>query len=238
MQDVTITFTAGPMKDGEFEFEVGNLPIGRQPGPNGLELMHADQSVSRVHAELVEHEGQITLQNHSPNGTTVAGKLVLDTVPIRPGTKVQVGNSHVFEVSWTSFTASQRDKGKDKKGQNVASQGLLASPLVRSVIGVYLLGMVVLVIWLSISGGDRKVTDDWPQLAKAYAAYQPEGVSAETLSENAARAEILVHELRVFKTQGQRNNVRQLCREIMSIDQDINSPLFRYGARCLGSRYF
>ncbi|MDB4261614.1 FHA domain-containing protein [bacterium] len=237
MQDVTITFIAGPMKGSDAEFEVGKLLIGRQPGPGGLELRHADQSVSRVHAQLTESEGKITLLNRSPNGTMVAEKLVLDTAALRPGSKVQVGDSHVFEVNWASFTATSQDKGKGEKTQSAVSSGPLASPLVRAVIGVYMAAMIGVVVWLSSSASVGPIIDDWPRLEREYAAYEPVGVPPAVLAQRSMQAQQLVREMRVLRMQRLRGDVKKICREIMSLDEDIESPLFKYGAKCLGSRY-
>ena len=100
MQDVTITFTDGPLRGRSFEFEVGLVRIGRMPGDNGLELKGADTSVSRVHAELREDGGGVKLHNVSPNGTTVNDKIVLDSIGLQPGAVVRIGPRHPFTISW------------------------------------------------------------------------------------------------------------------------------------------
>ena len=235
MQDVTITFIAGPMTGSEAEFEVGEVLIGRMPGTGGLELKHASGSVSRVHAELVENNGELSLKNHSPNGTTVEGKLTLDVVAIHPGAEIQVGDNHTFQVNWVSFNPRSHDGKKDDKSQAPQKPGVLASPVVRSVIGVYMLGMVALAVWEADSGSGNVIGNDWPRLEEAYASYHPEGVSPDVLAQRVIRAQTLVGKLRVFETLGRRDDAQTICREIMSLDSDIQSPLFQYGAACLGS---
>jgi len=235
MQDISIRFIAGPMAGSNAEFEVGRLIIGRLPGAGGLELKHADSSISRVHAELIEDQGKIEIKNHSSNGTTVSGKLVLDSAPIEPGVQVQIGDNHVFEVHWASFDTVGKKNHPDGKAEESTSQGILASPVVRAVMAVYLLGMVAVGVWVSGSGSGDEITDDWPELASVYASYQPKGISPDVLAQRAAQAEFLVRKLRVSKTQGLDNEVDKICREIMSLDGDHQSPLFRYGAACLGS---
>jgi hypothetical protein len=49
------------------------------------------------------------------------------------------------------------------------------------------------------------------------------------------RAAVLVRELRALKTRGRGYEAEKICRELMSLDRDIDSPLYRYGARCLAS---
>lgn len=235
MQDISIRFVAGPMAGSSAEFEVGRLIIGRLPGAGGLELKHADSSVSRVHAELIEDQGKIEIKNHSSNGTTVSGNLVLDSAPIEPGAQIQIGDDHVFEVHWASFDTTDRKSHTEGKGDEPSSQGILASPVVRTVMAVYLLGMVAVGVWVSGSGSGGEITDDWPGLASVYASYQPKGISPDVLAQRATQAEFLVRKLRVSKTLGQGNEVEKICREIMSLDGDHQSPLFQYGAACLGS---
>lgn len=235
MQDISISFIAGPMAGSNAEFEVGRLTIGRLPGAGGLELKHADSSISRVHAELIEDQGKIEIKNHSSNGTTVSGKLVLDSAPIEPGVQIQIGDNHVFEVNWASFNTTGRKSHTEGKAEESSSPGLLASPVVRAVMGVYLLGMVAVGIWVSDFGSGDEVTDDWPGLARAYVSYQPKGISSDVLAQRATQAEVLVRKLRASKTQGLSQEVENICREIMGLDGDYQSPLFQYGAACLGS---
>jgi hypothetical protein len=236
MQDVTIRFTSGPMRDRELEFEVGRVVIGRLPGANGLELKGADTSVSREHAELVGAGGDVELRNLSPNGTKVDGKLVIDSVVLKPGAKVSVGSTHTFSVTWTAFeTQVDRRPGK-KASKPDAKKGPLSSPVVRAVIVVYLLGIVGVAIWLGVMGDEDSIaSDDWPRLDAAYQVYQSGSMTNAERDLRLARAEVLVRELRALRTQGVDRRVNTICREMMRIDRDPGSPLYQYGAECLGT---
>jgi hypothetical protein len=237
MQDVTITFTSGPMRDRKLEFEVGHVLIGRLPGAGGLELKGADTSVSRTHAELVEVDGDIELRNLSPNGTKVDGKLIIDAVRLKPGAKLAVGNAHAFEITWTSFQSESTVVSGEKDSKADKSKGPLSSPIVRAVIGVYLLGIIVVAIWLGVlAGGDDIAADDWPGLEAAYLAYESSGLSEDERDQRLARAETLVRDLRALRTQGTYQGRDRICRELMRIDRDSQSPLYRYGAHCLASQ--
>jgi FHA domain/Domain of unknown function (DUF1707) len=66
------------------------LRIGRDPA-NGLRLSH--ETVSRVHAELVQQGGVWVLRDlGSTNGTTVNGRRVIGAVVVRPGDLVGFGH--------------------------------------------------------------------------------------------------------------------------------------------------
>lgn len=237
MQDVTITFTSGPMRDRKLEFEVGHVVIGRLPGAGGLELKGADTSVSRTHAELVEAGGNIELRNLSPNGTKVDGKLIIDSVTLRPGAKLSVGNSHAFEITWTSFQPEVTAVASKKDTKVQKTKGPLSSPVVRAVIGIYLLAIVAVAVWLGVvSGGDKIASDDWPTLEAEYQTYEPSGLTPEERAMRMARAEPLVRELRALRTQGTEQGRAQICRELMRVDRDSQSPIYQYGARCLASQ--
>lgn len=65
------------------------LRIGRDPA-NGLRLNH--ETVSRVHAELRNHDGLWILKDlGSTNGTTVNGRRVIGSVVVREGDQVAFG---------------------------------------------------------------------------------------------------------------------------------------------------
>jgi hypothetical protein len=235
MQDVTITFTDGLLRGRIFDFEVGRVAIGRLPGEGGLELKGADASVSRLHAELVEKDGGVELKNLSPNGTVVNGKLVVDSVSIGSGALIEIGERHPFKVHWTSVGETQvlSTRKLEKKTAATASSGPLSSPVVRVVLAVYLLGMVGVAVWLQLGSGGE-TNDEWPALAAAYDAYEGALSSEDVKKARAARAETLVRQIRVLKIRGAQRDTAPLCRELMSIDGEVKSPLFRYGARCLG----
>lgn len=236
MQDVTITFTEGPQRGHSQEFEVGSVIIGRQPGEHGLELKHADKSVSRVHAELVAKDGDVELKNLSDNGTVVDGKLVLDSVRIHPGARIKIGAEHVFQVDWALVAPAPGSPERAPKPGTSGGRGLLGSPVVRAVIGVYLLGIGGVGMWVASSDDGGAIRDDWPALRGEYERYEAEGVSADQRDARLARAEILMRELRVLRVRGLRTEAKSICREMMSLDKDIHSPLYLYGANCLGKR--
>jgi len=224
------------MRDRELEFEVGRVNIGRLPGAGGLELKGADTSVSRSHAELVESGGDVELRNLSPNGTSVDGKLVIDSILLKPGAKVSVGNAHVFTVTWTSFeTEAERRPGK-KASMPDKKKGPLSSPVVQAVLLVYLLGIIGVAIWLGVMADTGNIAaDDWPRLDAAYQEYQSNNLTDAERDLRRARAEALVRELRALRTQGVNRGVDSICREMMRIDRDTGSPLYQYGADCLGA---
>lgn len=236
MQDITVRFLDGPLRGGKLQREVGDVAIGRQPpGDGDIELKGANTSVSREHARLVENDGSIVLRNLSPNGTTVNGKLVVDEVEIKSGAVIEIGDQFRFDVSWQSFGAEVREPKKKAKKAGTAKKGPLSSPVVRAVLVVYLGGLLVLGLWFAVAGDEGSVADDWPELLASYEAWQDPEVGGDEWAEREARAQLLVRELRALKTQG-RGRTSALCRELMSIDGDVASPLYRYGARCLADR--
>ena len=236
MQDITVRFIDGPLRGQTTVIEVGRIVIGRQPGAGGLELKGADTSVSRAHAELVEQDGKIVVRNQSPNGTTVNGKLVIDEAPIESGAVVDIGNQFVLELSWTSFGA-ETIVHSEAPADAALKQGPLSSPIVRTVIVVYLVGMAAVGLWFGVFAGDDVVADDWPALIAAYENYQTEDVPQDVWAARAAQAERLVRELRELKKQGRRPEIERICRELTHIDRDADSPLYKYGLRnCLQGR--
>lgn len=237
MQDVTITFTDGPLRGRAYEFEVGHVLVGRLPGKAGLELKGADTSVSRVHAEIHERDGEIEVRNKSPNGTIVNGKLILESVVIRPDAELKIGANHPFTVNWTTFEDYARADNTVQTKAVPAAEGPMSSPIVRAVLGVYVLGMVVVGVWLMLADdGSGAFADDWPALMTEYEVYDSAGISDELRQSRTAKAERLVQELRLQKVQGYGRGAETICRDLMSIDGDSQSPVYQYGARCLGSQ--
>lgn len=164
-------------------------------------------------------------------------EVILDSAEIKPGARIEIGSSHPFTVNWTSFDAYSDNDDSKQEPADVVSQGPLSSPIVRAVLGIYLLGMVAAGVWLYVSGDDGALAvDDWPALAAAYENYKVGEMPEELRLTRASRAEFLVRELRLLKMQGLNRDTEQICREIMSIDKDSKSPLYRYGARCLASQ--
>lgn len=237
MQDVTVTFVAGPLQGHKYEFEVGRVVIGRLPGSGGLELTGADSSVSRAHAELMEQDGDVELRNLSPNGTRVDGKLIIDKVTIQSGARIEIGPNHPFEIEWASYQQHfATDLDKTLVSRPVAKQGPLSSPIVRSVIGVYLAAIAGVAIWLGLSSADETIAaDDWPALEAAYVAFDAGELSDAERQSRLAQAELLIRELRALRTRGGNREIESICREIMRIDRKTESPLFQYGAQCLAS---
>lgn len=238
MQDITIRFLEGPLRGQKLQREIGEVVIGRQPPDErkDIELKGANTSVSRSHAELGESDGNIVLRNLSPNGTTVNGKLIVDEVAIKSGAVIEIGDQFKLDVTWQSFGADVRPSTKKSKKAGPEKKGPLSSPVVRAVLGIYLGGIVVLGLWLMMSGDDGRVADDWPALLASYEAWQSPEIAADTWDAREARAAVIVREMRALKTQGHSNRTGTLCRELMSIDGEISSPLYRYGARCLAER--
>lgn len=237
MQDITLTFVDGPMTGRSFEYEVGRVKIGRLPGTGGLELKGANTSVSREHAELVDADGEVQLRNLSPNGTTVNGELVIDAVTLRSGAVIEIGDDHRFKAEWTDFRQQfEQDTDKTQRQKPPTKSGPLASPVVRAVLGVYLLGIVALAVWLGMSGGSGGIAaDDWPDLRAEYETFAASGLSGPQLEARLERAEVLVRQLRALRTRGSTLESERICRELMTIDRDIDSPLYRYGVRCLAT---
>jgi pSer/pThr/pTyr-binding forkhead associated (FHA) protein len=234
MQDLTIRFTGGPQEGQVFEAEVGVLTIGRLPGKGGLELKGADSSVSRLHAKIVETDGDIVLENLSPNGTRVNGVTVLDRVDLKPESQIQIG-PYTFDVHWSTFEDLAGRTKVQPKAKPAAKKGPLSSPVLRAVIGVYLGGIAAVALWLSWSGGTVDVPDDWPALRSQYESLELRGEGSEPHTAMLKRAEVLIRELRAQRIRGDGRDAERICRELMSLDADVRSPLYQYGARCLGS---
>lgn len=244
MQDLRIVFNRGPMAGESSRYDLGTVVVGREPrseepGQSLLVLRGADGAVSRNHALIYDRDGLVYLKNTGGNGTKVDGKLTLEETPLRPGAVIAIGDNHEFTLDWQgaghdSRSARARDEGK-RTTTKVASTGMLASPVVRSLLIVYLLGIAAVAVWLNWRaslGGE--IADDWPKLDAAYEAYQPVGVSEAEKARRTRIAEAMLVRLRVLRTNERTRDVHRLCRELMRLDSDIESPLYRYGAKCLG----
>lgn len=243
MQDLRIVFTRGPMAGESSEYDLGTVIIGREPRPEPgqepLVLRGADSSVSRNHTVLIDRDGAVVLQNTGANGTRVDGVLVLEEAILKPGAVIRIGDNHDFTVDWQRAGQHQPGKSQDAKPESVsrvASTGLLGSPLVRTLLVVYLLGIIAVAVWLNWRGGlGGQIQDDWPELSVAYEAYNAPGVDAAEKARRTRLAEAMLIRLRVFRANEREADIQRLCRELMRVDADIQSPLYRYGARCLGS---
>lgn len=242
MHDVRLKFTKGPMASEVQRAELGSLLIGREPrateaDQETLFLRGADSSVSRNHAALHDRDGKVILENISGNGTKVDGKLSVDDMELQPGATIQIGSEHEFVIDWQVVRAQTSKSSSDKSNEPaIGSSGMLASPVVRAILGIYLLGMIAVGLWFGMgAGGESEIKDDWPELAANYEKYNPEGLSEAVKIERQGQAQNMVIRLRVLRVNKQTADTKRVCREIMQLDADINSPLYRYGARCLGS---
>lgn len=237
MKDVTIHVKAGALRGRSFECEVGRVVIGRQPPEGGFQLQGSDTSVSRVHAELVEDGPDIVLKNLSPNGSRVNGEVILESVVLQPQDEIGIGNQYVFVLDWATFTAAATDQKKDTEAdkESLLTTGPLASPIVRAVLVVYLLGIVGVAGYFIFTGGEPAVAADvWPDLELAYTDYLQGSVPSEQAAERLRIAGNLVREVRSLKTRGLYREIQPMCRELMRLDEDTRSPVYRYGASCLG----
>jgi pSer/pThr/pTyr-binding forkhead associated (FHA) protein len=242
MQALQIRFTQGPMQGTTKQYDLGYLLIGREPRPEvdqqALILTGADGSVSRNHVALFDRDGQVILQNISGNGTRVDGTLIIEEAVLKPGAQITIGSHHQLEVKW-QLVGRQKQEDKDAKAPaatKAASSGLLASPVVRALLAVYLVAIIGVAAYLSWQGGrNASIPDDWPQLSAAYEAYQPTEISAAEKTRRANLAEALLVRLRVLRANERTYEVKRLCRVLMRLDADIQSPIYRYGATCLGS---
>lgn len=244
MQDLRIEFSRGPMAGETSRFDLGTVVVGREPrseepGQSLLVLRGADGAVSRNHALIYDRDGLVYLKNTGGNGTKVDGKLTFEETPLSPGSVISIGSNHEFTLDWQGAGLDSRSakarEAKKKTTTKVASTGMLASPVVRSLLVVYLLGIAAVAVWLSWRGSlGAEVPDDWPRLGAAYESYQPEGVSEAEKARRARLAEAMLVRLRVLRTNERTKDVHRLCRELMRLDSDIESPLYRYGAKCLG----
>jgi hypothetical protein len=244
MQELQISFTAGPMSGQSSLHELGSLVLGREPRPGpgqqALLLPGADSSMSRNHLLLFDRNGEVVLENLSGNGTRVNGKLVMEQAVLKPGANIDVGSHHSFRVQWELLggqqPSTQEKVSAVKSASSVASSGLLGSPVVRTLLVVYIAAIIAVAGYLSWRG-DRKgeIRDDWPELSAAYADYQPAGLEESEKARRAQLAEAILVRLRVLRANERKEAVERLCRELMRLDADIKSPVYLYGAKCLGS---
>jgi hypothetical protein len=222
MQDIKIKFLSGPLKGHVTELD---------------ELKGADTNVSRIHAQLIEQGGDIVVRNKSPNGTVINGKLTLDETVIKSGAKIGIGDQFELQLEWKTFGAETVIRKPKSTSPDALKKGPLASPVLRAVLAVYLGGILLVGLWVALSPDEGVAGDDWPALVASYEEYQKEEISADEWQARASRAEELVRELRALRTRDMEgDNMERICRELMSIDGDIKSPLYQYGARCLADR--
>ncbi len=171
MHDLHIQFTDGPMTGEHGQYELGSLVIGREPRPEPGQLMivlrGADPAVSRNHAIVLDVDGEVVLRNLSGNGTRVEGKVVMEEAVLQPGNSITVGQNHSFTVSWQVVGQRQAAKQKLSAGDSaaeVASSGLLGSPIVRSLLAIYLLGIIGVAAWFGLRGDGGQLHLEHSQL--------------------------------------------------------------------------
>ncbi len=241
MHSVTLVFTRGPMEGERAEYDLGALTFGREPSPQEsgqvtMVLKGAESSISRNHATLLDSDEGVVLRNLSGNGTLVDGKLVLEDSVLKSGSTIRVGASHEFEVTWELVGGA--DAGREESSISAGAlvkAGPLASPVVRALLVVYLLGILGVVGWLMTRPADgTHVADDWPALEASYTQYVTENLDETVSAMRVEKAAAIVKQLRVLRIKGRTEDVNRLCRELMAMDADINSPIYRYGAKCLG----
>lgn len=235
MKNVTLLVRKGPLAGSRLELELGRVAIGREPGPGGV-LLPGDSLVSRRHGELLEENGSVVYRNLSTNGTLVDRRIVQEAIRLEPGMELRLGNEYLIEVQF------QRDRraGLMQPGPVVPagppwSRGLLAKPLVRVVLGVYLVMILALGFWLG-TREDRTLAADFEPVRRMYLGhYQRPGLSAEEKKARLAQADHLVRELVALEREERWPEAQALCRELMAIDPVPASPLYKFGARQLGS---
>ncbi|MFK7977175.1 MAG: FHA domain-containing protein [Halioglobus sp.] len=240
MQDVLIRFKKGSMAGQIFQHTVGSLAIGREPqqepGQESLVLVGAGDAVSRTHMLLLDDSGEMIVRNIGANGTKVNGKLVTESEKIESGATIAIGKHHEFSVSWQLVGGRKVTKQKSEDIESVASSGMLGSPMVRAILGFYILSMVAVAAYLSIAAGSgSKYDDDWPELSAAYEDYQPANLTMDEKANRAEKAKSTLIQLRVLHMNDMDDDIKLLCRKLMHIDSDIHSPIYQYGAKCLGN---
>ena len=106
------------------------------------------------------------------------------------------------------------------------ARGPLANPMIRVLLVAYLAGMVALGVYLAVSD-DESAAEAFDRTRAEYTeSYKPDGVSAQVLEHRLAEAERLVRELGVLE-----RKERSVCRQLMALDSDPDSPIYRFAAR-------
>ena len=209
----------------------GKIALGREPGFDGL-ILDGDVTVSRRHGELLQDHGQLVFANLSANGTDVDGKLVMGRQALRPGAILKLGG-HEIEVQYQPQTS--QPPPSDATEGSVWSSGPLARPAVRVLLAVYLLAMLLFAVFLASRGDDSAVR----AYRQAREVYTEEYLSAADLPKTVrearlAKADRLAQELEAH-VRGERWNLAEAtCRELMTVDHDTDSPIYRFAARRLG----
>ena len=233
---VTLEFKKGPKAGEQRRVDLralsGNkLLLGREPGPGGM-ILDGDVTVSRLHGELLEEQGQVVFVNHSANGTKVGDGFLMGSKALRPG-EVLVLGSHEIEVLYLPSAASRQPANAAQGG--VWQRGALARPPVRLLLAAYLLGLLSLTVFLGARGGSSSEShyrEARGEYAERYLRVQ--GYSQAERAERLSRADRLTSELEAHIRAERWTLARDSCRELMALDKDTRSPIYRFAVRRLG----
>ena len=232
---VTLRLQGGPMAGQHKEIDLlhGKVLLGRDPGPGGF-LLDGDVTVSRRHGELHLDHSQIVFTNLSANGTDLDGTLCMGRQPLTPGAVLKLGR-HEIEVHYDSPSAKHRPAAatSSESPGSLWNTGPLAKPAVRAVLVVYLLGLLALAFYLATSEGNS-TSAAWRQTRTEYAGHYLKTLPQEAGAERLRRADQLVGELEAHLKTQRFDLARHLCHELMALDADPHSPLYRFAARRLG----
>jgi hypothetical protein len=233
VKNVVLLVRKGPTAGSRIELELGRIELGRDPGPDGV-LLPGDSQVSRLHGELREDQGRIMYRNLSPNGTLIDRAIVHEERELAPGAEIRLGSDYLIEVQFRPRERPAKTAPQSESGAFWQS-GPLARPVVRAVLAVYLTALVALVVFLSLRGQPTVLDQFAPARREYLASYRPAGIDPETKSARLARADRLVTELFALERAESWGGARLACREMMAIDGDPRSPVYRFAARHLGA---
>jgi len=227
---IEIVVTEGRMAGKRHELELGSVVLGREPPRDGIALP-GDDTVSREHGELVAEDEQVLYKNLSSSGSLVNGEQVMDSVVVSAGDEIRLGDNTLVQVYLESAVA---EKVAVPSSGGILSKGPLAKPGIRILLVVYLIGMLFVVVYLALDT-DVATAQEWEEAQAAYASYGTEILSEEQRTTRLEAAAVLVRSLRMLETTQRRADARVVCAELMAIDGDPESPIYRFGARCSGS---
>lgn len=241
MMNVKLQFDAGPMRGDRHEVNLGTLVVGREPqtesDETAFKLAGATQAISRSHFKLVYRLGCVYLQNLSANGTKVDGKPVFEEQELAPGAVLEPEQGTRISLSWTPLRrvgAESSTAVQSSSSSSVLNSGPLASPLVRIVLAVYLLGIVGVALWLSAdSGAGSFNAQQVATLKTQYESWASASYDEQTIAANLAMIDKRTATLQVLLSRGDRRGARVICRELMAVDASVKSPLYQYAATCL-----
>lgn len=230
MRRVQLIVRSGPMEGARTESSLGRLVLGRSPGAEGF-LLTGDHQVSRRHGELALEDGRVVYDNLSENGSRLDGRPVEGSTPVEPGGVLEIG-SHRVEVRFELTESELRDR---EEGRPLWRIGPLARPSVRVGLVVYLVLLAGLVL-VATGSGAGDLSSLWEEARRSYRAdYRPETVGEEVLAERLEEAERLVGRLRALERGERWDEARLVCRQLMAIDRDPASPVYRFAAKRLGT---